>query len=520
MIPAACYARFSHAEGDSDSCQLQNSRSHEAAVANVWYLNPAFVFEDDGVSGREMLKRPGFRKLMVAARKGEFKILIVRDLDRFTRGAMARTMGILQELADLGVRVYQYIDNTFVNIDDEQGLLTAFKAYSNRREATKASPRIKDKLAKRAQDGGVTFGVPYGFMNMRRKSDGTVGDFAREGTFPVAVRDPKTFPVLALMAKLFTGENGTLLGVAKALNKKGIVSPTGGSWAPASVKAILVNPFYRGKVCVGRVTVIDEGGTLKRVKAPEENMKTYDHPELIAWDEETIKKIDRQIKLRSRTHTWGTGRKHLASGIVKCVHCGTGVVTASSQRSKYQSYCCAKAKLKACEGIGYRPKHKVDDAVLMACKSILTDEILDQVEVLVRQTLNVATHASTREIEIDRLTRDVHQVEKKIANLTEAVADTDSKEVRGGLFAALKEQQRRLEELRKKLGEAKASPLPLDPKTVLAHMEKRIRELRERLSAAHCASLTPRTSFGRCILRKRSSCSSCCCCGSVRRCRC
>ena len=488
MIPAACYARFSHAEGDSDSCELQNSRNHEAANTNAWYLNPALVFQDDGVSGREMLKRPDFRRLMSAAKRGEFKILIVRDLDRFARGEMARVMGILQELADLGVRVFQYIDNTFVDIDDEQGLFTAFKAYSNRREATKASPRIKDKLAKRAEEGGITHGVPYGFKNARRKGDGTVGEFAREGTFPVAIRDPNTFRVLGLIAKLFI-KLCTFLGVAKALNLKSIPSPEGGTWGAPSVKSILVNRAYRGELVRGRVTTLDKGGTLKRVQAPDENMKSYPHPELVAWDAATIKKIDRLIKSRSRVHTWGTGRKHLSSGLVRCVHCGTGVTTASSHRSKSASYCCAKAKAQGCKGIGYRPKHVVDSAILMACQSLLTDEILEEVLIVVRQTLNVATHASTREIEIDRLNRDVKLVEKRVANLTEAVADTDSKDVRAGLFVALQEQQRRLVELLKKLDDAKSSPLPLDPKTVMEHMEKRIKNLRARLSVGGIEAL-------------------------------
>ncbi len=478
MILAASYARFSHAEGDSDSCKLQTSRCDEAANTNKWKL--VLAFEDDGISGREMLKRPGFKKLLAAAKRGEFTILIVRDLDRFTRGEMARVMGILQELADLGVKVFQYIDSTFVNIDDEQGLFTAFKAYSNRREATKASPRIKDKLSKRADEGGITHGVPYGFKNARRKPDGTGGEFVREGTFPVGVRDPKTFPVLGLMAKLFI-KHGTFLGVARALNVKNIPSPEGGTWGGPSVKSVLINPTYRGNFRRGRMMTTDSGGTLKRVKAPDDNVKSYDHPEFVAWDAATVKKIDRLVEIQSRNHTWGTGRKHLSSGIVRCCECGTGVVTASSQRSKYQSYCCAKAKMKACKGIGYKPKHKVDAAVVMACQSLLTDDILEQVSVLIRQTLNVATHASTREVEIDRLSRDLKQAEKRAKGFEEMAADSEGAE-RERHRTSLREQLVRLGELRKSLDEARVSPVPLDPKAVLAHMEKRIKDLRATLS--------------------------------------
>ena len=53
------------------------------------------------------------------------------------------------------------------------------------------------------------------------------------------------------------------------------------------------------------------------------------------------------------------------------------------------------------QGHRLQPEAQMDAAVVMACQSLLTDDILEQVSVLIRQTLNVATHASTREVEID-----------------------------------------------------------------------------------------------------------------------
>ena len=85
--------------------------------------------------------------------------------------------------------------------------------------------------------------------------------------------------------------------MAKALNKKGIVSPTGCSWAPASVKAIRIFPFYRGKLCVGarhrdrRRRDPEEGEGARR------QHESNNHPDLIAWDDATVKKIDRQVEL-------------------------------------------------------------------------------------------------------------------------------------------------------------------------------------------------------------------------------
>jgi hypothetical protein len=124
-------------------------------VANDWTPFEGAPFEDDGVTGREMVRRPGFIRLLTAAasKPRPFDVVVVRDLDRFARGDVFRVGHVLQQLADQGVRVFEYLKGEFVNIDGENALMTAFKMYGNRNEALKASRRAWRSSATRSSPG-------------------------------------------------------------------------------------------------------------------------------------------------------------------------------------------------------------------------------------------------------------------------------------------------------------------------------------------------------------------------------
>src|SRR5260370_18490213 len=246
-IRAAIYARFSHAEGDSDSVDVQTRQAKKALEANGWMLNEAYVLEDDGFSGREMLRRPGLRRLLEAAARGEFDVIVLRDLDRFSRSEPSRVLGELQKLADKGVQLWSYLKKAFVRIDEEHALMTAFATYGNRQEAVKASGRIRDKLLDREEEAGFTSCAPYGFLNRRRKPDGTIGEFPHKGTFSVVVRHPQQFPVLPLIADLFLSL-GTYNAVAAELNRRKIPSPAGRNWAATSGTDSLANSVFTRKL--------------------------------------------------------------------------------------------------------------------------------------------------------------------------------------------------------------------------------------------------------------------------------
>jgi DNA invertase Pin-like site-specific DNA recombinase len=487
---AAIYTRFSSDERDSDSCAVQQGEARKAIVAHGW--KPATddpTFEDDGISGREMVRRPGFSRLLAAASSKAFDVIVVRDLDRFARGDVFRVGYVLQILHDHGVRVFEYLKGEFVNIDGENALLTAFKMYGNRNEAMKTSGRIKEKLRVADEGGTFTVAAPYGFKNARKhKHTGEIGVFPdRKSTVGVVVRHEEQFPVLLLIAELFL-QFQTYNAVAVELNRRLIPDPIGRqNWQSQTVRAILLNPFYRGKIVRGRRKTVEVGGTIKRVPNEPDEIRYYDRPEFRVWDDETNKKLDAQIQARARNTTWSVGaRKHLSSSFLRC-QCGGSIVPSSSPRCP--TYTCSKIKGHACTaGLGYRNEQVVDRALVEACIPILSNEVIDRTRAIIKEALDVRVQHDTRLVEHERLTRDIATAEKRVRSAEELVLDSEGPE-RDRYRASLREQLARLAAFRTQLQELDAQEPTPDPRALLADFDARVMGLRETLARGGLAAL-------------------------------
>ena len=490
-LRATIYTRFSSDEQDSDSCAVQERRARQAIEGNAWTLANVPHFEDDGVSGREMVRRPGFAGLLAAAASKAFDVVVVRDLDRFARAEPARVLGVLQTLSDAGVAVWQYTSREFVRLDGENVLLSAFKAYGNRAEALKASSRIREKLKDSDEAGTFTCAAPYGFKNQRKhKHTGQIGVFLdRKSTVGVVVRHEEQFPILFLIAELFL-TLGTYNAVAAELNRRLICNPGGQqNWQSQTVRAILINPLYRGKLVRSRRVTVERAGSILRVPNAPEEIRTYYRPDLKVWDDATIAKLDAQIQARVRTQTWSVGvRKHLSSPFVRCP-CGGSITPSSSKRSRSNTYCCTRIKSGACTaGLGYRNEDAVDAAVIAACAAVLTDEVVTRTREIIAEALAAVARPDTRATERDRLTRDMATAERRIEAARELVLDSTGAE-RDDHRASLRRQLDRLAALQGQLREVDAHQAPPDPRALLEDFDGRMRGLRDTLAAGGLGAL-------------------------------
>ncbi len=81
VIRCAIYARKSTEQNGvaeaNKSVTRQKELAREFATARGWSV--AAEFEDDGISGAEFEKRPGFQAMLAAAHRGDFQYLIVAE---------------------------------------------------------------------------------------------------------------------------------------------------------------------------------------------------------------------------------------------------------------------------------------------------------------------------------------------------------------------------------------------------------------------------------------------------------
>jgi hypothetical protein len=128
---AASYARYS-SEQQSETSNLDQERGCEERARRVGAeFGPNLRFRDEAVSGTKA-ERDGLNRMMQAARRGEFSILIVHSLSRLARESVL-TLPMLKDLViNCGVRVISvsdgidtahegwFVQATFMSLGDEQ----------------------------------------------------------------------------------------------------------------------------------------------------------------------------------------------------------------------------------------------------------------------------------------------------------------------------------------------------------------------------------------------------------------
>src|SRR5262245_59132962 len=107
---AAIYARKSTDQtgvsDDQKSVARQVEHARAYAARKGWHVADQHVYVDDGISGAEFERRPGFVRLINALQpRPRFQILIMSEESRLGRAAI-ETSYRLKQIIDAGVRVF------------------------------------------------------------------------------------------------------------------------------------------------------------------------------------------------------------------------------------------------------------------------------------------------------------------------------------------------------------------------------------------------------------------------------
>src|SRR5947208_6427131 len=148
---AAIYARKSteqngvNDEEKSVTRQIEHARAY--AARKGWAVADENIYADDGVSGAEFVKRPGFLRLMNAlSPRPPFQVLIMSEESRLGREQIA-TAYALQQIIDAGVRVFFYLEDRERTLDSAMDkAMFSLTNFAAEVEREKASQRTYDAL--------------------------------------------------------------------------------------------------------------------------------------------------------------------------------------------------------------------------------------------------------------------------------------------------------------------------------------------------------------------------------------
>ena len=167
---AAVYARKSTEQNTSDeeksvTRQIEHARAY--AERKGWTLAEEHIYSDDGISGAEFLKRPGFFRLMNALKpRPRFQVLIMSEESRLGREQI-ETAYALKQIIDAGVRVFFYLEDRERTLDSAlEKMMLALTTFAAEMEREKDRQRTYDAMARKARALQVTGGKVYGYDNV------------------------------------------------------------------------------------------------------------------------------------------------------------------------------------------------------------------------------------------------------------------------------------------------------------------------------------------------------------------
>jgi site-specific DNA recombinase len=243
MMRVAAYVRVSTSrQVKLQTIEQQLERVSKHAREKGWELPDENVFRDDGYSGTT-LRRPALDTLRDKARMRELEVVVVLSPDRLARNYVHQ-MVLIEEFEKGGCRV-EFVERPMSSEPNDQLLLQIRGAVAEY-ERTLLSERMRrGRLAK--YKAGLLLPwthVPYGLrVDPDRPRD------------PAGVRpDEAKAAVVAEIFAMYLEQGASLFGVSRRLQARGIPAPRGGKvWSVATLRGILTNPVYAGRVYAGRV---------------------------------------------------------------------------------------------------------------------------------------------------------------------------------------------------------------------------------------------------------------------------
>ena len=511
-VRAAIYSRKSTDDNDrnADNKSVTRQVEHGRAFASSkgWTVDDQHVFIDDGISGAEYQNRPGFTKLLTQIK--DFQVLVMSEPSRFGRD-MLRNAYHVGEIIDSGVRIFYYLNDEEEKAETpEQKIMLTLKSYASEVERQKASHRSRDALERKAKHGYNTGGVVYGYDNNIINSKNGAGELTKSHTdYSINKEQADTIRRIFRMyasgfghtaiAKTMNGDTRYKTQSHKYFDDRTPPTPRKGtaSWAPSSIREMLYNARYTGKVPFGEYRKVYKGGTKKRVKV---GAPTYAaRPDLRILPEDLWSAVQSRLKsvrasyVRENGGTlWGrpeAGResKYLLSGLARCGCCGASMIATKialgSRKgrhlvSHYQCSYNSNRGNSVCSNNWRERQETLDGKVLTAIeRSILTPDavnyVVDKAIKLVEERRRKEPDPTEKlEAQIRRLTRErdnlialaasgrspasvlneIHKREQAIETLKGELARIphrlryDAREL-GSLKAAMRERMTKFQEL-------------------------------------------------------------------------
>ena len=431
------YLRVS-TEMQVDGFSLDGQRNRLERFANLEEMPIVDVYQDAGKSGKSIDGRPEFKRLLSDIKGGlEIDYILVYKLSRFGRNA-SDILNSLELIQSYGINLICVEEG----IDSSQAsgkLLISVLSAVTEIERENILEQTMNGRREKARQGGWNGGfAPYGYYLENNH---------------LYIQDEEA-EAIKIIYDMYGNSNIGYGGIAKYLNLQGIKkivrqNGTLEMWSGHTVKLILDNPVYCGKIAYGRRTKEKVKGSkneYKMVYAEDFILEKGKHEAIIneeLWNKVYEKRKATGVKQPSKV---GKDRSHLLTGILKCPKCGGQMYTNkhawTMKDGTYKEvyyYMCGRNKLERGHYCDYKAnlrKTDIEPYVIETIKRIVTNDFfvkeikekigiqidVEKIDVEIanyQKKLNEILQNKNRlENEIDNLPIDAKHRERKLEDMT------------------------------------------------------------------------------------------------------
>ena len=264
------YCRVS-TEEEEQANSLENQMEHyEEEIRSNPSYEFAGIYHDFGISGFKE-NRPGFQKMLQAARDHKIDLIITKSVSRFCRNTDTLLKAV-RELKDLGVGVIFELQHINTLATSGEILLTVLAAFAQ------AESENYSALGKMVYTRKYEAGIPVQYLERSFGYDhGPSGEF---------LPDPGEAPWVKKIYEL-CADGYRPVQIARHLNEHGVHTKAGSVFTSSTVIRILENEIYKGDYIMHKYYVNAERKEVKNRGEVDAWYIKDDHPALVSrklWD--------------------------------------------------------------------------------------------------------------------------------------------------------------------------------------------------------------------------------------------
>ena len=414
----AIYLRKSRADleaeklGEGETLTRHKKILTELAARKGLYVGHIY---QEIVSGAESIKdRPEIRQMIEDCYAGKWRGIIIIEVTRLSRGSQGDAQIIMDCLKyanrnqGLLVVTPTKVYDVARNHDDEEYM--EFELFMSRREYKMIKRRMDRGRIQAVVEGNYMGSYrPYGYNILKTKTARTL------------VPNEEEAPIVKQIFEWCAKENMTAYQIASRLTLSGVPTYNGdGEWSKETIKTILTNPTYIGKVKWNdrmQVKTMKDGElvTSRPRSSHTDHYMEYDgkHKQHALIDEETFMRCSK--KFHSNKTKGGLKLVNPLAGLLVCKHCGKSMV--------YQGYN---------KRANTDPRYLHAQSQLCKVKSAIASDVVDAVKHALAMYIEdyqlkidnmPDVDENTIQSQIEALQTEMRKIDRKLSKLFDAWED-------------------------------------------------------------------------------------------------